>query len=452
MVRYTDYTLGTSNSQRRDGNRRDYLQDERDDFRNDGDDNLNDNNGGGTTTILKKGILLNIKCNIQGAGVKFNGSFIGSVPKELRISKADLIEKGDRIIEIGKTGYTSNEKYVVSLINGGGLILKNNIYDGGFSGLNQTRIIIKYYVNNIEQSFPEIKTGFAQTITFNLTKGSDGNVPRTRKLAINLSGVRGGNPIVLRKNGYRGTDVFPQLGETEYQDTTNTEYTLESADLSLYRIIKITYNDSIYKQVPLTANDNESLTMSFKLRTNYSIIVEVESVSKYVPPIRPVIKLLKTDARTYNINKAIGVPIVFEKNSTVKAITIIVGDDILEFDNLGEGDIAGVTIPHNVFDNIGKYNIKLFPFSLNDYEEELEPPPSPIKQIPVKPKPKPIFAANESIIIPEFKIDINPYMNNNGNNNYLSNNISSNGYNFNFSGLNNFIGIGNNSSILNNYK
>ena len=412
MVRYTDYTLGTSNSQRRDGNRRDYLQDERDDFRNDGDDNLNDNNGGGTTTILKKGILLNIKCNIQGAGVKFNGSFIGSVPKELRISKADLIEKGDRIIEIGKTGYTSNEKYIVSLINGGGLILKNNIYDGGFSGLNQTRIIIKYYVNNIEQSFPEIKTGFAQTITFNLTKGSDGN---------------------------------------EYQDTTNTEYTLESADLSLYRIIKITYNDSIYKQVPLTANDNESLTMSFKLRTNYSIIVEVESVSKYVPPIRPVIKLLKTDARLYNINKSIGVPIVFEKNSTVKAITIIVGDDILEFDNLGEGDIAGVTIPHNVFDNIGKYNIKLFPFSLNDYEEELEPPP-PIKQIPVKPKPKPIFAANESIIIPEFKIDINPYMNNNGNNNYLSNSISSNGYNFNFSGLNNFIGIGNNSSILNNYK
>ena len=87
---------------------------------------------GTKTTITEKGILLTITCNINGAGVKFNGSFIGSVPKQIRISKADLLEKGDRIIEIGKDGYTSKEKYVVSLNTNDSVILKNQAFDGGY--------------------------------------------------------------------------------------------------------------------------------------------------------------------------------------------------------------------------------------------------------------------------------------------------------------------------------
>ena len=461
MARFTDYTLGTTNSQEGAGNLRDVLQDEQDDFLNDGDDRLDNggggNNGGGgtTTTIVNKGILLNIKCNIKGAGVKYNGNFIGSVPKEIRISKAELLEKGDRIIEIGKTGFTSNEKYVVSLITGDAVILKNEAYDDGFAGLNETQIIVKYYANNSEQPFPKILTGTTQTLSFNLIKNSDGSdddIGQIRKLTINLSGVDNGNPILLRKNGFKQTDVFPKLGETSYKDLKNTKYTIESSDLSLYRITKITYNKVESIRAPFLADDGESLIFDIKLSSDYTINVEVEAVSKYVPPIKPVIKLLKTEARTYNINKAIGVPIAFEKNSAVKAITIIVGDDILEFDDLGEGDIAGVTIPHNVFDNIGRYNIKLFPFSLNDYEEELAPT-KPIKETPVKPEPEPIFVVEETVK-DETSIDdaLNQYIQTNTNTNYYSNNIGSNGFNFNFTGLDNFLGIDYNSSILNNYK
>ena len=486
MRRYTDYTFGTPNSQQGNGNSRNFNDGDYgggsmsgDDFINDGVDNSggggktgggglssggggNTGDGGTKTTITENDILLNITCNINGAGVKFNGSFIGSVPKQLRISKVDLLEKGDRIIEIGKDGYNSKEKYVVSLNTNDSNIQKSSIFNGGYGGISQTEIVVKYYVNDREYQFPKRLTGKAQELTFTLKSNGngDGNTFTKKKLTINLSGVRGGNPIVLKKNpGYRQSDIFPQLGQTTYEDKSNTKYTITSADLTLYRITNITYDDG-YQMFPLDAKDNESLTMTFKLKTDYNIIIEVEAVSKYVPPIKPVIKLLKTDARLYNINKSIGVPIAFEKNSTVKAITIIVGDDILEFDDLGDGDIVGVTIPHNVFDKIGRYNIKLFPFSLNDYEEELAPP-KPIKEIQVKPPKAPIFVVDETVKEPvkgtvkdDTAIDdaVNQYIQTNTNTNYYSNNIGSNGYNFNFTGLDNFLGIDYNSAFFNNYK
>jgi hypothetical protein len=64
---------------------------------------------------------------------------------------------------------------------------------------------------------------------------------------------------------------------------------------------------------------------------------------------------------------------MFRKNKDVQAITVIVGDDVLEFDDLDSGDLCGITIPHNVFDKIGRYNIKIFPFSFDDYEEQVRP-------------------------------------------------------------------------------
>jgi len=401
MVRFTDYTLGTPDSQEGAGNLRNFLQDEQDDFRNDGGDGLNNgggNSGGGgntggggtKTTITENDILLNITCNINGAGVKFNGSFIGSVPKQLRISKVDLVEKGDRIIEIGKDGYTSKEKYVVSLNTNGVNIQKGPEFESGYGNLSATEIVVKYYVDNSEQPFPNLLKGQTQTLVFTLKSNGngDGNSFTKKTLTISLFGIETGNPILLRKNGLSSTDMFPQLGIAEYTDKSNTKYTISSSDLSLYRITKITYNDELSKQIPLVAKDNESLTMTFKLKTNYSISIEVEAVPAVEPLIKPVIELLNDASRLYNINTEIGVPLAFKKNSSVKAITIIVGDDVLEFDDLEVGDVAGVTIPHSSFEKIGKYNIKIFPFSLNDYgNDEVV---TPIIETPIKPI-KPIF-------------------------------------------------------------
>jgi hypothetical protein len=203
---------------------------------------------------------------------------------------------------------------------------------------------------------------------------------------------------------------------------------------------------------PLDAKDNESLTMTFKLKTDYKISIEVEAIPTVEPLIKPVIELLNNASRLYNINTEIGVPLAFKKNSSVEAITIIVGDDILEFDDLEAGDVAGVTIPHSTFEKIGKYNIKIFPFSLNDYETNTEPI-KPIREIPIKPIFKDI---KEEIIQPTkettLEESLNQYTQNNINTNYLSNNIGSNGYNFQFTGLDNFLGIDYNSDFFKTYK
>ena len=78
-------------------------------------------------------------------------------------------------------------------------------------------------------------------------------------------------------------------------------------------------------------------------------------------------------------------------------------------------------------------------------------------ELPIDTTPiKPIFDIIEEIISPPretiIEESLNQYTQNNINTNYLSNNIGSNGYNFQFTGLDNFLGINVNSSILNNYR
>ena len=435
--------------------KRDVLQDEQDDFRNDGDDRLNNggggNTGGGTkTTITDDRIVFNIKCNISGAGVKYNGSFIGSVPKEIRISKAELLEKGDRIIEIGKTGYKSNQKYVITLDDNNVTFVKSDIFDGGYAGLSQAAIVIKYYINDILQPYAQaINNNKELSFTLTPTNGNDDfQIYKDEfTLTVNSNGADGS--ILFRKNlGYKA-NMFPDNGSTKYVDKKATRYEISSTDLSKFRISKITYQKGGKATAAPSsiAGDNESLTMVIKLYSDIVLDIEVEAVTEVEPVFPPKITLIKSGTRTYNINTEIGVPIAFQKNEYVKCITIIVGDDILEFDDLEDGPICGVTVPHSVFEKIGTYNTKIFPFSLSDYEDSINPvnPKPRIVPKPVRPQ----FTVSEEIV-PVKPIVTNPYINTNTN--YLSNNIGSNGYNFQFTGLSNFLNIDFNSSILNNYR
>jgi hypothetical protein len=132
-------------------------------------------------------------------------------------------------------------------------------------------------------------------------------------------------------------------------------------------------------------------------------------VSVGVSTIEPVVELVNINAREYNINSKAGVPLIFTKSENVTVITVIVGDDVLEFDNLDSGDLCGIIIPHNVFKNIGKYNIKIFPFSLDDYENEARPK---LPRLRVDPKSAEIrFNSVETLSIntPTSTDKFNPY-------------------------------------------
>ena len=371
---------------------------------------------GGGVRITSPNYVFNIKSNIKGASVLINGELSkNTTPSRIQISKQNLIEDGDKTITLTKSGYTSNEKYVITLDTKGATLIKSPFITGGYGNISQSSIVVKYYVNNIEQTYVQANSTLKE-LSFTLSNKNVDVIDAVSRydLSINISGIDSGNAVLLRKNALTSANMFPSNGFTKYSDVGNTKYNISSSDLSLYRIVKITYNklsDRLSKTSPIvsTANDDESLTLDINLNDNYVVDIVVEDVVKDTPTIKPEIKLLNNSSRTYNINSESGVPIGFEKNEYVTAITIIVGDDILEFDDLEKGEIAGVTIPHSVFEKIGKYNIKIFPFSLSEYEKVNNP--KPVKPA-IKPKPiRPQYDVTETIKPTKSIIKTNPYIN-----------------------------------------
>ena len=114
------------------------------------------------------------------------------------------------------------------------------------------------------------------------------------------------------------------------------------------------------------------------------------------------------------MNTKAGVPLLIQRNSDVKAITLIIGDDVMEFDELGDDNIIGITIPETSFKKIGKYEVKLFPFSFEDYENSIRESVEEVKEEEIKITPKKEkkkVIKQEKIVIPEEKIEdvVNPY-------------------------------------------
>ena len=325
-----------------------------------------------------------VTSNITGAQIYINGiNSFKTTSENITFTKSELLS-GDKVITLVKEGYSNNEKYVISVENPSGATIINrpflNIFNlpdlSGLSqpfGISNTVIRVKQYINDVEQSSNDSQTVTSAIENLNFTLNQRPVVvPNTlHNFTVNVNGA--GNSIRVVKNG--NVEFFPDNGSTPYSDLNGTTFKVESANTSLYRITQIQTNSNS----PISARENESLSYNVTLSSNTNITVITELVRQPRPATNPKITLLKNEAITYNINSKIGVPIGFLKNQDVKAVTVIIGSDILEFDDLQEGDVAGITIPHSVFKNIGKYGAKIYPFSLSDYENEVRPAETPIK-------------------------------------------------------------------------
>jgi hypothetical protein len=352
--------------------------------------NIFDGGGGGSGTNFGIDVPIitspsnrtfQITSNIQGAQIYINGiNSFKTTSENITFTKSELLS-GDKVITLVKEGYTNNEKYVISVENPTGATIINRPFLNIFNlpnlsepfGISSTVIRVKYYINEVEQSSndSETVTSVIQNLNFNLTEGLIEAETALYNFTVNVSGA--GNSVRVVKNG--SVEFFPDNGSTPYSDISGTTFKVESANTSLYRITQIQSNT----RPPISAAPNESLSYNITLNNNASITITTELVKAPRPALNPQITLLKKESIIYNINSKLGVPIGFLKNADVKAVTVIIGQDILEFDDLQNGDVAGITIPHSVFKNIGKYGAKIFPFSLSDYENEVRPVEAPIK-------------------------------------------------------------------------
>ena len=83
--------------------------------------------GGGGIKITPPNTVFNITSNVIGASVLINGVASGqTTPAQLTITKADLIQSGNKTITLSKTGYGSKQKYVISLNGNGASFIEND--------------------------------------------------------------------------------------------------------------------------------------------------------------------------------------------------------------------------------------------------------------------------------------------------------------------------------------
>ena len=363
--------------------------------------------GGGLDNTPVNTYVFTITANLEGFTTTVNGD-VQPTPQSVRITKDSLINKPKKI-EVKKKGHTTQECYIISMIDDDTPIIDNG---SNKLGLNQKVVQLQKYNGDIMVGPPLPLLGGTGRLIFTLNQAIISDEPVLHKIQFNISGK--GSPVSILKNGTKNAEFFPTVGETNYRDISGTTYKIRSSDSKLFRItdMVITKEGASFRE--LKAEPNESLEALITLNATYIVSITTKRVEPVQPALNPIISLVKDEERRYNMNTKAGVPLLIQRNSDVKAITLIIGDDVMEFDELGDDNIIGITIPETSFKKIGKYEVKLFPFSFEDYENSIRESVEEVKEEEIKITPKKKkkkVIKQEKIVIPEEKIEdvVNPY-------------------------------------------
>lgn len=330
------------------------------------EDSLTATNGNivSRNTILGQ-LYLRISTNKSEFTTLIDGEPIGN-NKFTTLPKSSFIRNPTKV-EVSKKGYTPSEYYIIEMLPDGSPIIDNSNFSNPL-GLSTKELSLRKFNDGRFISDTKINTNNL-TLEFDFYRDGDTNTTIEYTAEFNISGE--GSPVSILKNNVSAAEFFPSIGENDYVDLEGTTYLIRSSDLEEYRITNIVVNTDNNQSQTYNAEPNESLEIKVALNGNYSFNISTEKVDKPVEVLNPTVRLVNPLSRRYNINSKEGVPLLLRKNKDVSVITIIIGDDILEFDDLDSGDTCGVVIPHESFNQIGKYNVKIFPFSFDDYEEKL---------------------------------------------------------------------------------
>jgi len=362
--------------------------------------------------------VFSIKCNEKKFLTLVDG-VQQPTPSVVRITKESLINKTKKI-EVKRKGFTNGDEcYKISMFDDDTPII------GGIGntplGLAQKQIQIQKFVGDKEFGTPQFIVSSTKDLIFTLNKTPKDVDPAKNIYSIGLSISGKGKPISVLKNSKKNAEFFPSAGVSEYKDLEGTKYKITASDVDKAIITEIVVTPANGSSEEFKAENDESLEVNLILKDNVQVSITTQEVKNNPPALNPRISLVNDDPRKYNINEKTGVPLLIKKNKDVQAITLIVGDDILEFDELDDASIIGLTIPSKVFGKIGQYKIKLFPFSFEDYEnsireqnkkqKEEEEVVEKEEEITIIPKEKKKVLPREKIIIPEEKPEdlFNPY-------------------------------------------
>ena len=367
---------------------------------------------GGGSGVTTNTYVFSIQVN-EDTFSSFVNNSIQPTPKVVRITKESLVV-GPKKIEVKKKGYVAQECYIISMIDDDVPIIDRPNGESPL-GLNQKQIQVQKYIGDTLDGPAKIIQSSTRDLIFTLNKTPKDVDPAKNIYSIGLSISGKGNPVSVLKNSKKNAEFFPSAGVSEYKDLEGTKYKITASDVDKAIITEIVVTPAGGSPEEFKAENDESLEVNLILKDNVEVSITTQEVKNNPPALNPRISLVNDDPRKYNINEKTGVPLLIKKNKDVQAITLIVGDDILEFDELDDASIIGLTIPSKVFGKIGQYKIKLFPFSFEDYENsireqnkkeeaEVVVEEEEVTVIPAEKKKKKVLT-EEKVVIPEEKAE-----------------------------------------------
>jgi hypothetical protein len=317
----------------------------------------------------------------EKADVILNGNpTLSSTNTKIKISYEELLKHGNQEITVSKGGYSTTEKYIVSIVENGNynkniLIDNNSLTWNGSIGLYpiyQTpvyteqypyKLQITYYSNGQIVPFDYNQNDLLIPLKFNNLVKTISIVPidteiATSKITVNFKGAKDSVRIITND-----TDIAYLSTDTVTIDSKfGIVHKIASSDIRKHRItsIKVSKANAISKEI-LAKDDLDSVTTSFTVDSDvYVIDVKSEITREYNTSGNPTIDFVNSDSRRYNINSKADMPIAVTKNTAVSKITAYIGKNKYEFDVTDSAaQTHGIIIPANAFSVIGTYKIIL---------------------------------------------------------------------------------------------
>jgi hypothetical protein len=344
--------------------------------------------------------IINIRSNVNGAQILLNGEGIGITNNTIPISIFELQQLPNQrlAITVERDNYISPIRYELFLttnpnfVNVGGItsvststkvvgigdsadVVFENRHDANqqnfdsnitYSKITPLVIGVNKFENNnqvafnqnFEQLLIELDFNLSPTVSQRPDTTSDNNSTidmETIRLSIN--GKADGVKLILNDESEIGITKDSDV----YSIGIGDELTISSQNLERFRITQIIVRGIDVNSIEIAENELESLSKTFTVTRPLVVTVDVEEIFVRNVVLPQISLINPNEDRKYNINTGSPYPIGIRKIGKVDSVRAVIGNDVIEYINLGDGDKSVIIIPETKFDRIGIYKINIIP-------------------------------------------------------------------------------------------
>jgi hypothetical protein len=230
---------------------------------------------------------------------------------------------------------------------------------------------VRHLINGVEQVFNYDAGSSSITIKFDNNKPEVKDIvldppvlPTLFKVSINLNGIGDSIQVLATNAEIKTIPINLQAGVNNFEFAAGTKLIVSTTNAELYRLSKITSNNTVETIVTEAQSQLESISGNIDVNSNLTIDVDSETV--VITPINyPSISFSNEEElkKAYNKNSNAHFPIGLLKSSNTTSLIAYVNKESIEY-QLNQGETsATIVIPHNYFSQPGQYKIIFVPSS-----------------------------------------------------------------------------------------